>query len=297
MHVVNRLKELDSVESIQARKVETISKCLFQYGSGLKSLEIQIDVRFEVDFTNAFGVLGRTLESLSFDVLAKDKLLNVPHFNISTLAVLCPHVKRLRVDGLSNSDRLRSEIECLYYSYGEKLKFIGLSGGESMEFIQKVRFSCPSAVFDCYGNVSPVNVLSTLGAAIRSFSWLPIVSSTRDMDFPVLSSASAKCVNVEGMLLSNNGITGDDSKPSSLMFFHAPKPKLRKMILCSSLNNGSDISNVVAAVAMNTGALEEVNFVGGYIQADVLQKLACANPQLEILSFILASNPAASAAS
>lgn len=168
-NVVSRLRELQSTEIIHARNIEIISRCLFEYGAGLRSLNIQIDVKHDELFTKAFEVVGRTLESLSLAVYAKEDYHNAPHFNISTLADLCPHVKHLWIVDLNDLHSLRNSIERLFYSYGEKLRFIGISGSERSAFLRKIGSSCPNAMFDYFGiDKSPVNPLSTLGVAIRS---------------------------------------------------------------------------------------------------------------------------------
>lgn len=281
VEVVERLGELGNIENIRAKKTEIISKCLFQYGDGIRSLDIQIDVRHDEYFTKAFEVVGRTLESLSFKLYAKNEHLNEQHFNISTIVDLCPHVRHLSTDVLCTIDSMRRKIEGLYYAYGERLRFISLFGAERTAFLQKTCSSCPNAMFILfYGtHKSPVNALSILGVAIHSVSWHPSVS-IRDMDLSVLSAAASKCFKIECL-----GLVSSTSEPKdwTIAFFQAPKPKLRQLSLTSL--NGEEMSTVVAAGALNTGALEDVSLQCPQIPVDVLQKLAYANPLFEKFTF------------
>lgn len=161
------LTEQRYIGSILERKMEALSKCLSEYGGGLLGLDLQLDLRHATDLTIGFEVIGRTLESLSFEVCTKEEHLNAPHFNISKIADLCPHIKQLFIDVSGTSDRLRDKIEGLYFSYWTKLRYIGISGREKIPFLQKIRSSCLNAVFDFQGLLEdPANALNILGPSV-----------------------------------------------------------------------------------------------------------------------------------
>lgn len=280
-YVLVKLREKVDRESTEAKKLEIITKCLFQFGgrSKLKCQDIKIDLRLRSELHSSFTVVGRTLELLTFEVSAQDEHLNVPHFNIGTLVYLCPHLKHLCIEYNGSSDQLRNKVEGLFYSYGEKLRFIGLSGRERVSFQENIGFRCPKAVFDFYGaTMTPESVLSILGAKIRPFTWMP-VHFNQELEPASLDSVASRCFNIEGLTISNTvGL-----KPWSSAFFQAQKPKLRKLVLVST--HGDEVSATVAFAATNTGALEEVRISCRHIEADALEKLACANSLLEILCF------------
>lgn len=161
-------------------------------------------------------------------------------------------------------------------------------GNLDESFMSRMASACPNLEVElkCTEQNS-LTVLNVLGPLVRELSIsLRLLRMTVSAKCSLLKSASVQCCNLESLDIF--GWCGPESKVQTLQFFSLAKPRLRRLRLWMSLKvplPEDGVSDVIEAVAENTGALESLHISSPRLEPHLLRTLAGANKQLEKIHF------------